>query len=444
MKLFSRRKRKLHMGKYPMEKLKRVPKTTTFISDIVPRVPKRANFFNRAALGDLGDKAKRERPRFVGKLPFARSMGRVCQAHLPMHKGEPLDAKAPLPDDLTERAEHFKALTYFLNADMVGICEVPEYAWYSHDTNGDEIEPRHKYAIVLLVDQGFETLDAASGDDWISNAQSFRAYMWGSNIASTVAEYIRQLGYEAQAHTNLESDVLHNPLVMLAGLGELSRIGEVVLNPFIGPRFKSSVITTNLPLATDQPIDFGLQDFCSKCMKCAVECPCNAISFGDKVMFNGYEMWKPDVAKCTAYRVTNSKGGGCGRCLKMCPFNKEGLISHRAALWAAIKLPFMRRFLARLDDWLDYGKRNPVKKWWWDLEIVDRKVTVPENVNQRDLNKNPEAPSVQRLGLYPRDTIPDPARKEAAPVDRKEGMKRYDRARQENADRIAAEKEAAK
>ncbi len=91
MKLFSRRKRKLHMGKYPMEKLKRVPKTTTFISDNVPRVPKRANFFNRAALGDLGDKAKRERPRFVGKLPFARSMGRVCQAHLPMHKGEPLD-----------------------------------------------------------------------------------------------------------------------------------------------------------------------------------------------------------------------------------------------------------------------------------------------------------------------------------------------------------------
>ena len=347
-----------------MEKLKRVPKTTTFISDDVPRVPKRANFFNRAALGDLGAKSKRERPRFVGKLPFARSMGKVCQAHLPRHKGEPLEKQAPLPDGLRERAEHFKALTYFLNADMVGICEVPEYAWYSHNTNGDEIEPRHKYAIVLLVDQGFETLDAASGDDWIRNAQSFRAYMWGSNIACTVAEYIRQLGYEAQAHTNLESDILHNPLVMLAGLGELSRIGEVVLNPFIGPRFKSSVITTNLPLATDQPIDFGLQDFCSKCMKCAVECPCNAIPFGDKVMFNGYEMWKPDVAKCTAYRVTNSKGGGCGRCLKMCPFNKEGLVSHRAALWVAIKLPFMRRFLARLDDWLEYGKRNPVKKWW--------------------------------------------------------------------------------
>ena len=55
-----------------------------------------------------------------------------------------------------------------------------------------------------------------------------------------------------------------------------------------------------------------------------------------------------------------------------------------------------------------------------------------------------QEPTAQRLGLYPRDTIPDPDRKEAAPVDRKEGMKRYEQARQENAARIAAEKEAAK
>ncbi len=440
MRLFSNRRRKLHLGKYPMEKLKRVSKTTTFISDDVPRVPKRANFFNRAALGDLGAKAKSERPRFVGKLPFARSMGRVCQAHLPRHKGDPLTTQAPMPENLMKRSEHFKALAYFLNADIVGICEVPEYAWYSHDTDGTEITPKHKFAIVILIDQGFETLDAASGDDWISNAQSFRAYMWGSNIACTLSEYIRELGYAAQAHTNLESDVLHNPLVMLAGLGELSRIGEVALNPFIGPRFKSSVITTDLPLGTDQPIDFGLQDFCSKCMKCAVECPCNAIPFGEKVMFNGYEMWKPDVAKCTAYRVTNSKGGGCGRCLKMCPFNKEGLVSHRVALWTAIKLPFMRRFLAWLDNKLSYGKRNPVKKWWWDLEIVNRRVTVPKDVNKRDIKTAPDKPRAQRLGLYTAETIPDPDRKETEPVDRKKGIELYEQARQQNAVRIAAEK----
>lgn len=426
------------MGRYPMEKLRRVPEPTTFIDEAnVKRMPKRANFFNRAAAGDLGAKAQRERPRFVAKIPFAHGMGKICRAHLPMHKGEPVEGEAPLPADLTERAEHLKALCYFLNADIVGICEVPEYAWYSHDEDGEPIEPKHKYAIVMLVDQGFETLDAASGDDWISNAQSYRAYMWGSNIACTVAEYLRQLGWDAQAHTNMYSDVLHNPLVLKAGLGELSRIGEVVLNPFLGPRFKSSIITTDLPMAVDQPIDFGLQDFCSKCRKCANECPCNAIPFGDKAMFNGYEMWKPDVAKCTAYRVTNSKGGGCGRCLKMCPFNKEGLIHHRAALWTAIKLPFMRRFLAWLDDFLGYGKRNTARKWWWDLEIVDKKVTVPKDVNERDLRPRNERSGESRLGLYPDDMVPAPDQKGPMTLDRKLAMQRYEEAVEENRKRKA-------
>ena len=88
----------------------------------------------------------------------------------------------------------------------------------------------------------------------------------------------------------MDQDVLHIPIILEAGLGELSRIGELVLNPYVGPRFKSGVITTNLPLLPDKPIDFGLQDFCEKCTKCARECPCQAIPYGDKIMFNGYEM----------------------------------------------------------------------------------------------------------------------------------------------------------
>ncbi len=54
MQLFSRRSRPLHLGAYPMEKIRRVDVPTTTISDHVPRVPKRAAFFTRAAMGDLG------------------------------------------------------------------------------------------------------------------------------------------------------------------------------------------------------------------------------------------------------------------------------------------------------------------------------------------------------------------------------------------------------
>ena len=166
---------------------------------------------------------------------------------------------APGTDDPKRNAEAVKAALYYMGADMVGICELPEYAWYSHDTDGSEIKPYHKYGIAILVDQGYETMEGASGDDWISGAQSMRAYLRAQLIGGVVGAHIRSLGYSARGHSVMDQDVLHIPIILEAGLGELSRIGELVLNPYVGPRFKSGVITTNLPLLPDKPIDFGLQ-----------------------------------------------------------------------------------------------------------------------------------------------------------------------------------------
>ncbi len=424
MRLFSRKKRPPHLGRFPMEKIRRVDRPTTLITDDVKRVPKRAGFFVRAFHGDLGERPKREVRRFIMKNPLNRAIGHVHWKQVPVHRGDPAPEKAPIPNDAGAMTRHIKSLCYFMDADMVGICEMPEYAWYSHDADGNPIEPRHKYAIVIVADQGWETMEGSSGDDWISGAQSYRAYLKTSTTAVVVADYIRRLGYPAQAHSNADGDVLQIPLMLLAGLGELSRIGEVVLNPFIGPRHKTAVVTTDLPLVPDKPIDFGLQDFCSKCRKCARECPAQAIPMGDKVLYNGYEIWKPDVEKCTRYRTTNPKGSSCGRCMKMCPFNKEGLMSHRLALWTAIRLPFTRRFLIWLDDALGYGRRNPIKKWWLDLEIVDKKVVRPAGTNERDLHRDRDVSlGNTKIALYPVEKLPGPDAEDPVPVDRRQGLK---------------------
>ncbi len=407
----------MHLGQYPMEAIKRVDEPTTKITNDVPRMPKRANFFVRSAFGDLGGKQQKELRRFVSKVPLNRAFGRVMSAITPLQRGEPVEQSPELPADLTERSNHLKALCHFMDADIVGICEVPEYAWYSHNLDGTEIPPRHKYAIVMLIDQGYETMAGSSGDDWISASQSYRAYLRGSEVATVVANYLNELGIEAQSHTNSDSDVLHLPLILQAGLGELSRIGEVVLNPFLGPRFKSSVVTTNLELAVDKPIDFNLQKFCDSCLKCARECPCGAISFGDKVMFNGYEMWKPDVEACTRYRVSNPAGSGCGRCMKVCHFNKKGLFQHRLALWFAINVPASHKFLIWLDDALDYGKRVADWNWWWNHEWRGEQIESPKKTNERDLRPERTAPSKQKnVTFYGINTAPRPDAKEAIPI----------------------------
>jgi reductive dehalogenase len=411
------------LGRFTMEKLKRVDTPTTMITDQVKRVPKRADFFVRAAYGDLGPKASEEIKRFVMKQPLNRAIARVHWRQVEIHRGNPAPQKAPIPNDPKEVAEHIKALCYFLDADMVGICEMPDYAWYSHDIEGKPVEAKHKYAVVIVIDQGFDTMSASSGDDWISGAQSYRAYLNGSTCATIVADYIRRLGYPAQAHSNADGDVLQIPLMLHAGLGEMSRIGELVLNPFIGPRHKTAIITTDLPMEVDKPIDFGLQDFCEKCQKCARECPAQAIPYGDKVLYNGYEIWKPDVGKCTTYRVTNMKGSACGRCMKMCPWNKEGVLAHRLAMWMAIKWKWTHRFWIWADDFFKYGVRNTIKKWWWDLETKDGEVVRPDGVNEGDLHLERNKRKEKRpLAFYPTHRYPAHDRKEPMPVDRKQGI----------------------
>jgi reductive dehalogenase len=179
---------------------------------------------------------------------------------------------------------------------------------------------------------------------------SFQAYTTSGFIACNLAEYIRRLGYPARAHHAMNYQVVVPPILLWAGLGEMCRIGEMVLNPFLGPRFKAAVVTTDMPLAIDKPIDFGLQDFCTKCMKCARECPSQAISYGDKEMYNGYERWILDVEKCTSMRVGNQHGAGCGTCIKVCPWNKPDTALHRLIGRVMQKVPFARRFAVWGDD----------------------------------------------------------------------------------------------
>ena len=400
--------RPLHLGRYPMETLKRVPEPTTLIlREEIIRNSKRADLFTRAMAGDLGEKAKVQRMRFATKHPLAFAMTPLIRNMVPMQgtyeRSKPENLKSQLSDP-QRNAESIKALAYFLGADLVGICEAESWMFYSHEAQqAKPIEPSHKHCIVMLLDQGFETMEGASGDDWISGAQSMRGYMRGAFIAGVMGAHLRRLGFSSRAHTNADSDILHIPATLLAGLGELSRIGELVLNPFIGPRSKSVLLTTDLPLSFDQPIDFGLQSVCNMCLKCARECPCNAIPFGPKVMFNGYEIWKPDVEKCGKYRLTNMKGSACGRCMKTCPYNREDLVESTRLLELSIHVPSARRALIDFDDQIGAGMRNSVKRWWLDLEMINGVCVSPMGVNERDLDldRTNKLAQNQKLAFFP-------------------------------------------
>ncbi|MGB1208502.1 MAG: reductive dehalogenase, partial [Paracoccaceae bacterium] len=327
-------------GAHPFENLKRVDTPTTYIDEArVARVPKRADMFARSQFGDLGKKQQKATSGgwYVRKSAHAFAHRRVLGAFVLLQDGDSAPG-TPAPTDPVRNTANVKAASYFLGADASGLSACPDWAWYSHDATGAPIDPPHANAISMIIDQGYETMDGASGDDWIAVAQSMRAYLRFSLLGGVIAKQIRNLGYKAKAHSVMDGEVLQPPLLLLSGLGEVSRIGEVILNPLLGPRLKSGAVTTDMPLAYDKPIDFGLQNFCENCNKCARECPSGAITAGPKRMFNGYEIWKSDSQKCTTYRMTNTGGAMCGRCMKTCPWNLEGLFKEKPFRWAAMHL----------------------------------------------------------------------------------------------------------
>ncbi|MEM7444934.1 MAG: reductive dehalogenase [Pseudomonadota bacterium] len=424
------KKRTYKDSRFPTEKLKRVEKTTTFIDeDRIPRLPKSSEFFLRAAFGDLGKGPMEASDEgfSVAKAPLAAAMRLALNVYSLLQRGEAKPSQAPDGAvDPALNADTIKATMHFLGADIAGISRAPDWVWYSHRQDGSEMPVAHPNAVSVMIDQGYETMDGASGDDWISSAQSMRTYARAGLVCGIVGQHLRNLGFSATAHSAADSDVIQTPLVLLAGLGEVSRIGETILNPFLGPRLKTGILTTDFPMTPDKPIDFGLQNFCQSCNKCARECPSGAISSGPKVMFNGYEIWKADVEKCTRYRTTNLGGSMCGRCMKTCPWNLEGLVREAPFRWAAMHVPKAAKWIARFDDWLGRGRINPVKKWWWDVaNDGSGNITKAAETNRRGLNKHIDLKyEDQTLACYPADMAPLPLPM-PEPVDREAGIKAY-------------------
>jgi len=309
-----------------------------------------------------------------GKYPFSAAQKDVID-HISLIRFNPVATEiAPIPRDPEVLTRHIKAAGYFLKADVMGTCQVPKSAYYSHDKQGNPIDTKYENAIVIVMRKEWKAVRASTGSDWMGDPISFQAYQHLGMVAETIANYIRRLGWDASAQygpsfVNRYS-VLMPPLLLLAGTGEVSRAG-IILNPYLGLGFKAAAVLTNMPLIPDKPIDFGLQSFCQNCKICGQNCPSNAISMGDKVMYNGYETWKLDTKRCASFNFTNKKGTMCNRCVKSCPWTNPPTWPHNLVRGIVMHSRLAQQIAIRAAYLLGPGKDRPDDKWWFDVEYVD-------------------------------------------------------------------------
>ncbi len=192
---------------------------------------------------------------------------------------------------------------------------------------GDEVPSHWKSIIVFGVPMYWDSTYSAIG-----YSTSYDAYFRSRWAAGLLERFIQELGYPARAQfPGYHYEIMMSPYVLLAGLGEYSRAG-VVMVPELGANFRPAAVITDIEFEYDKPISVRMADFCKKCKICADTCPSGAISNADEpeTVIRGFKRWWLDEEKCHLQWCSGptSDGMGCRACIGVCPYSRKNTWIH--------------------------------------------------------------------------------------------------------------------
>ena len=285
-------------------------------------------------------------------------------AHRP---SEAESRKIPDPKEMSKEIKHVAKL---FDADLCGITFYDERWTYDKRFNREQLEqtemdlPKNiTNTIVVAHEMDYELLRTVPSA--LSGAATGLGYSRDLITLLSLAQYIRNLGY--QAYASMNDTALSIPMAIQAGLGEYGRHGLLITKEF-GPRVRIGKVFTDLPLAHDTPIDFGVENFCSICRECTKACPPNAIDDGDQkeTVYNqsniaGIKKWTTDAEKCFDFWANQATD--CSICVRVCPYNRK-MPKWLFTNWVRLMSSPFRRIILWVDKIIGQGKRNAPTSWW--------------------------------------------------------------------------------
>ena len=280
-------------------------------------------------------------------------------------------------DDSKKNARLVKRIGQIFGACAVGITRIKaeDPFIYTHNRKGKPITIPEgiQYAIVMLIEmdyQGIKTSPALPGGIATGNGYSRMAF-----AIVCMAEFLRNLGFSALPAGN--DTGISVPLAVKAGLGQFGRNG-LLITPKYGQRVRICKVFTDFPLMIDEPIDFGVTEFCRVCKKCAKYCPSQSVSYDKDPSWtspwstisnnSGSYKWYVNADSCYEFWIKNS--GDCSNCIRVCPFTKPLGFSHDIVRFFIKHFRFLDRIWILIDDLMSkfpiwgYAKRGDPDKFW--------------------------------------------------------------------------------
>ncbi len=272
--------------------------------------------------------------------------------------------------DPTEAAEELKQVASTLGADLVGIAEADE-RWlyterYSRQADGAKPNPMDPdLDRVIVVGQAMDSSLIATAPSALAGAATGLGYSQDVIVLLMISQYIRNLGYRAVP--TLNDTALAIPYAIKAGLGEYGRHG-LVITPEHGANVRFGKIFTDLPVAIDAPIRFGVEEMCGICRACSDACPSSAIPDGapSDALHNvsnieGVTKWSVDGEACFGYWAKINSD--CSVCIRVCPYTRD-MSRRRNRWWLRLSATRFRRLALWLDRRSGRSDRVSSNDWW--------------------------------------------------------------------------------
>ncbi len=338
-------------------------------NELIPGTQRFDEYYQRNPDKKLLDDKFREKPGLLSakatkyhpfKFASAEANFMTVEAFVPYKNIQINKAKQQV--NPAELRKYIKKWLKQTGAVSVGITKLKDYHLYSikgrGDEYGNEIKNNHPFAIAFTVEMDKAMLDRAPEAETIM--ESSQQYLRAGNMAVQLAMFIRNLGYDALPHFDGNYQVICPVVAHDAGLGELGRMG-LLMTPELGPRVRVGVVTTNIPLITDEyKYEPSVIDFCTLCKKCADNCPSRAISFEPMQEIEGVVRWKINHEACFTY--WNITGTDCGKCIQVCPYAHPNNLMHNVVRKAIKNSYLFAQTALKMDD-LFYGRKPDNKHY---------------------------------------------------------------------------------
>lgn len=230
-----------------------------------------------------------------------------------LNKDKPLLRAQPVEHSKEEWGKLIKQKAREFGAIDVGIAKITDDMIYE----GKPVPG--KYIVIVTAAMDYESskdLPAAE-----AGAETMVAYAESSRIGYELTEWLHTQGVPATGSHFLPDSIILPLAGVRAGVGQLGKHGSLI-SPKTGALTRLNYVALDLELPVDEMIDFGVDEFCTHCQVCTINCPPQAM-LPEKQTVRGAEKWYVDFDKCVPYFIDTN---GCGRCIAVCPWSRPSTI----------------------------------------------------------------------------------------------------------------------